>query len=93
MMLKAYKGTQRATRFHWISQRFEFSTKGERERLHCPADREQERFGEKRGCSPRGKSKGEVAGAQRGRWPPEEEVRRRERRIARELRARALAEK
>ena len=29
-----------------------------------------QRTGEERGCSPRGKSKGEVAGAQRGRWPP-----------------------
>jgi hypothetical protein len=36
MMFKAYKGTQMATRLHWISQRFEFTTKGEREGLHCP---------------------------------------------------------
>jgi hypothetical protein len=54
-MFEAHIGTQMATRFHWISQRFEFSTKGERERLHCPSDREQERRGEESSCSPRGK--------------------------------------
>jgi hypothetical protein len=35
-----------------------------------PRDRERERQGNQESCSPRGKSSGEVAGAQRGRWPP-----------------------
>jgi hypothetical protein len=58
-----------------------FAQKGREREASLPF---RQRTGEERGCSPRGKSKGEVAGAQRGRWPPEEEVRRRERRNARD---------
>jgi hypothetical protein len=70
MMFKAYKGTHSTTGNLQISQEFEFCTKGEKEGLHCLSVREQERRGEESSCSPRGKSTGEVAGAQRGRWPP-----------------------
>jgi hypothetical protein len=56
-----------------ISQKFEFTTKGEREELHCPPRTENSREGERRGCSPRGKRRGaqghrSTAGEDGRRW-------------------------
>jgi hypothetical protein len=48
-MFKAHIGTQMATRFHWISQRFKIGARGEKKGLHCLSVREQERKGEESG--------------------------------------------
>jgi hypothetical protein len=48
-MFKAHIGTQMATWFHWISQRFEICARGEKEGLHCLSVREQERKREESG--------------------------------------------
>jgi hypothetical protein len=53
-MFKAHIGTQMATWFHWISQRFEICARGEKEGLHClQSENKRERERRAESSSPR----------------------------------------
>jgi hypothetical protein len=73
-MFKAHIGTQMATWFHWIAQRFEICARGEKEGLHCLRDREQERKGEesREQLTERGRGRAQAQGA--GGSPPGREI-------------------